>query len=74
MLNTKSNMLTLCSGKCADLGPCTMQKVVPYQLSSAYTVLSFGGFFTGKTRTLKTIHQQQECSLKDSLCKQSKLR
>ena len=36
MLNTKSNMLTLCSGNCADLGPCTKQRVVPYQLSSAY--------------------------------------
>ena len=39
MLNTKSNMLTLCSGKCADLDPCTKQKVVPYQISSAYTLL-----------------------------------
>ena len=38
MLNTKSNMLTLCSGKCADVGPGTMQKVVSYQLSSAYTL------------------------------------
>ena len=45
-LNTKSNMLTLCSGKGADLGLCTKQKVVPYQLSSAYTFLCcLRGFF-----------------------------
>ena len=47
MLNAKSNMLTLCSEKCADLGPCTMQKLVPYQLSSAHTLfLLFERFFS----------------------------
>ena len=45
--------------------PCR-QKVVPYQLSSAYTLLLlFERFFHCKN--LKTIHQQQhaQCSLKD---------